>query len=188
MARPEAARVVSVLTAHTARVPDDVLASARGLMDAAFDDFEDDDWSHALGGEHAYVVVDGQVVAHGSLVRRHCYLGADLRPLRLGYVEAVAVHPDHQRRGLGSAVMAALEELAPAFDLLALGASDEGRAMYDARGWVPWRGTLHVLGPRGVERTAEEEGYVLVRAGALALVELDLDARLACDWREGDVW
>lgn len=188
MARPEAARVVSVLTAHTARVPDDVLASARGLMDAAFDDFEDDDWSHALGGEHAYVVVDGQVVAHGSLVRRHCYLGADLRPLRLGYVEAVAVHPAHQRRGLGSAVMAALEELAPAYDLLALGASDEGRPMYDARGWVPWRGSLHALGPSGVERTAEEEGYVLVLPGDLALDALDLDAPLTCDWREGDVW
>lgn len=179
-------RAVEVTTAHTARVPGDVLAGARALMDRAFDDFEDEDWSHALGGEHALVVEDRRVVAHGCVVLRRFLLGE--RVLRVGYVEAVAVEPDLQRQGLGTAVMAALERLAPAYDLLALGASDEGRPMYDARGWVPWRGPLHVLGPSGVERTAEEEGYVLVLAGALALDALDLDAPLTCDWREGDVW
>ena len=178
--------MVSLLTAHTARVPTDLLGSARALMDRAFDDFEDEDWSHAIGGEHALVVEDGRVVAHGCVVLRRFLSGE--RVLRVGYVEAVAVEPDRQRQGLGTAVMAALEQLAPAYDLLALGASDEGRAMYDARGWVPWRGPLSVLGPTGVVRTAEEEGYVLVLRGSVDLADLDLDAELTCDWREGDVW
>lgn len=175
-----------VITAHTARVPADVLAGSRALMDLAFDDFEDEDWNHALGGEHAWAAEDGRVVAHGSLVLRRCYLGDDEggRVLRVGYVEAVAVHPEHQRRGLGGAVMAALEQLAPAYDLLALGASDAGRPMYGARGWVPWRGTLHVLGPSGRVRCDEEEGHVLVHSAD----GLDLDAPLTCDWRDGDVW
>ena len=34
-----------VITAHTARVPADVLAGSRELMDLAFDDFEDEDSS-----------------------------------------------------------------------------------------------------------------------------------------------
>lgn len=178
--------MVRVTTAHTARVPEPLLASARALMDRAFDDFEDDDWAHALGGEHAMVVDGGRVLAHGSLVRRHCYPGLPVgeRMLRVGYVEAVATDLAHQRRGYGTAVMAALESLGPAYDLLALGASDEGRRLYDARGWVPWRGPLSVLGPRGVERTEEEDGYVLV----LGAAGHDLDEPLACDWRDGDVW
>ncbi len=75
-----------VITAHTARVPADVLAGSRELMDLAFDDFEDEDWNHALGGEHAWALEDGRVVAHGSLVLRRCYLGDDEggRVLRVG--------------------------------------------------------------------------------------------------------
>jgi aminoglycoside 2'-N-acetyltransferase I len=176
--------VVSVETGHTARVPAEVLAQGRGLMADSFNNYSDDDWTHALGGEHAWIVEDGRLVAHGSVVQRHCYLGEELRVLRVGYVESVAVHPDRQRRGLGSAVMAALEALAPAYDLLALSASSKGRLLYDARGWVPWRGTLHVLAPAGRTHLPEEEGGVMV----LHHDGIDLDAPLTCDWREGDVW
>jgi aminoglycoside 2'-N-acetyltransferase I len=176
---------VEVRTAHTARVPAEVLAQGRALMALAFNSYSDDDWTHALGGEHAYVVEDGRLVAHGSVVQRHCYHGHDAaRVLRVGYVESVAVHPDRQRQGLGHAVMAALEELAPAYDLLALSSSSRGRVLYNARGWVPWRGTLHVLGPDGPVHLPDEEGGVLV----LGADALDLDAPLACDWRECDVW
>jgi aminoglycoside 2'-N-acetyltransferase I len=41
-----------------------------------------------------------------------------------------------------------------------------------------------VLGPRGVEPTRDDEGHVLVLGGS----DLDLDAGLTCDWRDGDVW
>lgn len=161
------------------------LADARRLMDLAFGDFSDDDWEHALGGLHVVVRegdgIDG-VVAHGSLVPRRMLVSG--RPVRCGYVEAVAVHPDRQRRGLGARVMAELEALAPGYDLLALSSSAAGLPFYRARGWVPWRGPTAVLAPTGIELTPEEDGSVFV----LHHGDLDLRARIACDWRVGDVW
>ena len=77
-----------LVLAPTAHVGDDLLAGARALMDLAFDDLEDDDWEHALGGVHALVVDDDRVLAHGSVVlRRLLHAG---RALRCGYVEARA--------------------------------------------------------------------------------------------------
>ena len=147
MVAPEAAGLVSPLLAHTAILGARVLAEARRLMDACFDDFADADWSHALGGMHAVVVDAGVLVAHGSLVQRRLLHGD--RSLCCGYVEAVAVHPDHRGRGLGHTVMVALESLAPAYDVLALSASDAGFGLYRSLGWQPWRGPYAVLGPAG---------------------------------------
>lgn len=92
-----------------------MLATARELMDAAFaGGFTDDDWAHALGGRHAWVGgASGTVVAHGSLVPRRMWVGED--QVEVGDVEAGAVRPDLARRGLGGAVMAALEQHAPAY-------------------------------------------------------------------------
>ncbi|MEV7428592.1 GNAT family N-acetyltransferase [Nocardioides sp. NPDC092400] len=191
MGAPPAAPVVTVL-AHTAHLAAADLAAARALVDAAFDDFTDADWSHALGGMHALVRVDGVLVAHGSLVQRRLLVGAGAgeRSLRCGYVEAVATHPGQRRRGHATAVMAALEGLAAAYDLLALSSSDAGAGLYRGRGWVPWRGPTSVLGPRGRERTADDDGstYVLCGPDPSGVRPLDLDLPLACDWREGDVW
>nr|WP_307828095.1 GNAT family N-acetyltransferase [Nocardioides sp. SYSU D00038] len=168
---------------HTAELSADELTRARALMDASFDDFGDHDWEHGLGGMHALVEDDGVLVAHGSLVMRRLVAGG--RSLRTGYVEAVAVAPTHRGRGLGHEVMAALEALAPAYDLLALSSSDEGLPLYRSRGWTAWRGRTSVLGPTGVEPTPDDDGSVLVLGGPDGL---DLDDDLACDWREGDVW
>ena len=41
-----------VTVRHTAQLSSDDLAEARALCDAAFDDFGDADWEHALGGLH----------------------------------------------------------------------------------------------------------------------------------------
>ena len=168
---------------HTAELTPAELAEARALMGLAFDDFTDHDWGHALGGVHALVVEDGSLVAHGSLVaRRLLHQG---RSLRCGYVEAVAVHPAARRRGLASVVMTSLEELAPAYDVLALSASELGVPLYVARGWSPWRGPSSVMTPEGLVATPEDDGSVYVLPGS---APVDLDAPIACDWRDGDVW
>ena len=166
-------------TAHLA--PGD-LAAARDLMDASFADFTDDDWDHALGGLHALVRRDGALVGHGAVVQRRLLVRG--RSLRCGYVEAVAVDPVHRRCGIGTAVMAELETLAPGYDLLALSASDAGARLYESRGWRHWRGPSSVLGPTGPQPTPDDDGAILV----LARADLDLDAPIACDWRDGDVW
>ena len=170
---------------HTAHVPRRTLAAARTLLDDAFHgDFDDADWDHALGGLHALARDDGDLVGHGAVIQRRLLHRG--RALRTGYVEAVAVAPAHRRSGIASAVMARLEDVVRgAYDLGALGATDDGAALYTARGWQCWRGPTSVLGPSGTVRTPDDDGAVLVLPGA---VPLDLDGTLTCDWRDGDVW
>ncbi|MCW2812977.1 MAG: GCN5-related N-acetyltransferase [Nocardioides sp.] len=169
----------------TARLSAADREQVRDLMDAAFTDFSDHDWAHALGGLHSTARVDGVLVAHGALVQRRLLLGGvDGRSLRCGYVEAVAVDPTRCRQGIGSAVMADLEGLAEGYDVLALSSSAAGVPFYEARGWHLWRGPSAVLAPTGWQDTPEEDGAIYVLGGT----DLDLDAAIACDWREGDVW
>jgi len=44
-----------------------------------------------------------------------------------------------------------------------------------------------VAAPQGRERTAEEDGSILVLRTP-ATGELELTASITCDWRSGDVW
>ena len=72
-----------------------------------------------------------------------------------------------------------------AYDLGALGATDEAAAFYAARGWRRWEGPTSALTPAGIVRTEEDDGCVYVLPLA---VPLDLSDDLICDWREGDAW
>ncbi len=168
--------------AHTADLDGAALQAARALLDDAFEgDFFRDDWEHALGGMHALLWEDGELVAHAAVVMRR--LVHDGRALRAGYVEGVGVRPDRRRRGHGGAVMEAVERIVRgAYDLGALGATDEAVALYTKRGWRRWEGRLSALTPSGVARTPDEEGAVYV------LGDLDVTGELTCDWRDGDVW
>jgi aminoglycoside 2'-N-acetyltransferase I len=171
--------------AHTGDLDAQTLERIRGLMDVVFpDDFEEHDWEHALGGMHALIEEDGAPVAHASLVmRRIVHQG---RALRAGYVEAVGVHPEHRRKGLGGAVMEPLERIVRnAYDLGALGATDEAIPMYAGRGWKLWQGETYALTPDGVARTEEEDDCIFVLPAGAAL---DLTGSLTCDWRDGSVW
>ena len=95
--------------AHTAQLDPSVLDAARLMVFEAFGDghFDEVDWGHALGGMHAVVHEDGELVGHGSVVRRSILHAG--RAWRVGYVEAVGVAATARRRGHGAAVMGALE-------------------------------------------------------------------------------
>ena len=168
---------------HTSDLTAAELRQIRGLLDLAFDDFTEDDWQHGLGGTHALVRVEGELVAVAAMVRRRFHL--DGRPVRCGYVESVATHPDHRRQGHASAAMSLLESLAGTYDLLALSATEDGFGLYESRRWELWQGHTSVQTPRGRVATPGDDGSVFVRAGDQPL---DLDGELTCDWREGDVW
>jgi len=157
----------------------------RALLDDAFDEeITDDDYEHALGGMHALVWEGRELIAHGSVVMRRLLHGG--RALRTGYVEGVAVRADRRRRGHGATVMAALERvIRGAYEIGALGATDEAAHFYTARGWQLWTGTASVIAPGGIERTEQEEGYIYLLQLS---TELTPDGDLACDWRGGDVW
>ena len=178
------AGVPTVRTAHTADLDPATLAAARALLDGVFGGLDDHDWEHALGGVHALVYEGDDLVAHGSVVMRRLLHGG--RALRAGYVEGVGVRADRRRRGLGAAVMRPLERVIhSAYELGALGSTDEALDFYAQLGWERWRGRTFALTPGGVVRTADEDGGIhVLRAGA----PLDLDGELTCDWRDGDPW
>jgi aminoglycoside 2'-N-acetyltransferase I len=176
-----AARIV---IAHTSDLDTQARRAARGLLDQAFDDMTDEDWEHALGGVHALAWMGAELVGHASVVQRRLLYGG--HALRTGYVEGVAVRSDRRREGIGAGMMSQLERvIRTAYDLGALGASDEGAGLYASRGWLRWLGPTSVLTPDGIVHTAEDDGFVYVLPVA---VELDLTADLTCDWREGDPW
>jgi aminoglycoside 2'-N-acetyltransferase I len=179
------AAVAELRTAHTADLDPATIKAARGLLDETFHgEATEADWEHALGGVHA-LVCDGPVlIGHASVIQRR--LLHQGRALRAGYVEAVAVHPDRQGEGHGAALMGALERvLHGAYDLGALGSTDEGAGFYTARGWKLWQGPSSALTPTGIRPTPEADGCLYVFELA---VPLDLAGELTCDWRDGDVW
>ncbi len=161
------------------------MRGGRALLDEVFgEEMTDEDWEHGLGGMHALVWEDGRVIGHASVVQRRLLHGG--RALRTGYVECVAVRADRRRRGHGGAMMEALERvIRGAYELGALGASDEGAALYAARGWRHWQGATWGLTPTGPVRTAEEDGDVFVMEVS---APLELTGDLTCDWRDGDLW
>ena len=176
--------MVPVQTAHTSEVDPVVLAAARSLLYEVFDDMTEHDWEHSLGGVHALAWKGDDLVGHAAVIQRRLVHGG--RALRVGYVEGVAVRASCRRRGHGAAMMEALERVVRgAYDLGALGATDEAADFYAGRGWKRWQGPTSALTPAGVERTEDDDGGVHVLPAA---VPLDLAGELTCDWRDGDVW
>jgi aminoglycoside 2'-N-acetyltransferase I len=168
---------------QTAALTSEQQRTIRELLDLAFDgDFSDADWSHALGGMHVLAWEGEVLVGHAAVVERHLATGT--KTLRVGYVEALAVHPDWRRRGIGDRMMERVEQVIPAtYDLGALAATDHSLHLYERRGWVEWRGPLSTQTPAGAVATPQETVHVL-----LGDVAVDLDAGLMCDWRDGDAW
>jgi aminoglycoside 2'-N-acetyltransferase I len=178
------ARVTELRTAHTADLDTGTLKAARALLYDVFDDMTEQDWEHALGGVHALVWEGDELIGHASVIQRRLLHGG--RALRAGYIEGVGVRADRRGRGHGGAMMDSLERVVrAAYDLGALGATDEAAGFYAGRGWKQWRGPTSALTPSGIVRTEDEDGGIYV----LPLVaRLDLSRELTCDWRDGDVW
>ena len=175
------------------RIPSSALADGeieaiRTILFAAFGDdpeeaFTEADWDHALGGMHVVAEIGGRIVAHASVVPRELHVAG--RMLATGYVEAVAVRPDEQGRGHGTAVMRDVAEIVATYELGALGTGEHG--FYERLGWRTWRGPSSVRTPSGERATPEDDGYLMVLATPTS-PPLDLDAPISCEWRPGDVW
>jgi len=161
----------------------------RALMTVAFgadedERFTDDDWEHSIGGVHFVLDDDAEIVGHASVVEREIHVGG--RPLRTGYVEAVAMAPARQRSGLGTRLMVDVGLLIrDRFELGVLGTGSHH--FYERLGWRTWAGPSFVRTAEGDRRTPDEDGDILVLVTPTSPV-LDLDAPISCDWRPGDVW
>ena len=164
------------------------VAEIRSLMERAFGDgeeaFAEEDWTHALGGLHLVLDLDGEVVTHAAVVERRLHLGE--RPVQAGYVEAVATAPGRENLGFGSLVMEAVNaHIRATFELGALGTGRH--RFYERLGWVTWRGPAYVRTPDGPRRTPDDEGYILVLRTPTS-PPFDLDEPIACEPRVGEDW
>ena len=173
-------------TAPTADLAPAELGRLRTFLDTAYAGrFDDDDWSHALGGVHVLATVGGEPAGHAAVVVRQLIVGGET--LRTGFVEAVATAAELRGRGVGSAVMTEVERLVRGgFELGALASSQQGLRLYTGRGWLRWRGPTAALTPDGVVDTPDEAVFVLPTPATPA--PLDTTGRLVCDWRRGDLW
>lgn len=171
--------------AHTAQLSRAELAAIGALLYDAFgDEMTEEDRQHALGGMHALLWEDGELIGHASVIQRQLLHAG--RTFRTGYVEGVAVRPDRQRRGHGGALIAAIDPLVRGgYELGALGATDAAAGLYEAHGWRRWRGPTAALTPDGIVPTPHEDGSIYVLE---VEAQLDLDGELVCDWRAGDAW
>ena len=161
------------------------LEAMRAMFAAAWGGgFTDEDWAHTFGGVHVLRSADGELVSHGAVAERTLWL--DGRPLRVGYLEAVASWPQHQGRGHATAVVEELDDIVR--EGYELGGLSTGRLrFYERLGWLPWRGTLAVRTRGGDLPTPNERNAIMVLPTA-RVPDPDLDASLVCDWRTGDVW
>jgi len=177
--------MTELVLAHTGQLEPTALATARQLLEDAFaGELTDHDWEHCLGGVHALLWEGAELVGHAALIQRRLLHRG--RALRAGYVEGVGVHPAARRQRHGARMMAALEQVARnAYELAALGATEEATAFYAGRGWRRWQGPTSALTPAGVVRTEAEDGWIYVLPLS---AELELQGELVCDWRDGDVW
>jgi len=177
--------IVTLNQAPTDALSDALRAELRLLLDVAFEGrCSNDDWHHALGGVHVWLSDAGRVISHASVVERS--LVCSSRRLQVGYVEGVATAAAHRRKGYGSIVMTRVGEIIA--DRYALGALSTGTpALYAKLGWERWCGATFVDGPHGRERTANEDGGIMVLRTRRS-PHLDLDGDIACDWRPGDAW
>ena len=159
---------------HTAALDAAVLGAARDLLDVVFaGELTDEDWEHSVGGMHAIAWRGNQLVGHASVIQRRLLHNG--RALRTGYVEGVGVHPEWQRHGIGGRMMDALEQIIDAaYDIGALGATDEAVSLYTPRGWVRWLGRASAITPSGVVHTPDEEGCIYVLPCS---TELDVSRR-----------
>jgi aminoglycoside 2'-N-acetyltransferase I len=164
------------------------IAVVRAVLRDAFvgdgEGFTDEDWAHALGGIHFLLEEDGAIVAHAAVVERELHAGT--RPIRAGYVEAVATRPDAQRLGHGTRLMHDVNDhIRATFQLGALSAASP--AFYARLGWDPWLGATAVRTAAGEVRTPADDGAVFVLMTPSS-PPLDRHAVLSCPWRSGDVW
>jgi aminoglycoside 2'-N-acetyltransferase I len=180
----EEADVIELRTVHTADLDTAARSAIRVLMDDAFGGVSDDTFENVLGGVHALLGEDGELIGHASVVQRRLLHGG--RALRTGYIEGVAVRQDRRRRGHGAAMMSVLERVVrSAYQLGALGASVDGGRLYASRGWQLWQGPSSALTPQGLRRTADKDGWIYVLPVS---VPVDVSGELVCDWRPGSVW
>lgn len=132
--------------------------------------------THVLGYVH------GQLVSHALWLDRRIRVG-DGAWFTVAYVEGVATHPGHRRRGYGEAVMRRLQEDIADYPLGVLSPAVE--PWYLELGWERWQGRLWI--DKDGERE-ETVGETVLIYRTPRTESLDLALPLLAEWRPFELW
>jgi aminoglycoside 2'-N-acetyltransferase I len=125
----------------------------------------------------------GQLVSHALWVTRWLQVDNN-QMLRTAYIEAVATENAYRGLGYASAIMKRVAEEIQAYELGAL--SPFNVAYYERLGWELWRGPLYIRTEAGLVRTPGDGEVMIFRLPSTP--DLDLNAPLSAEWREGELW
>ena len=141
---------------------------------------------------HVLARLNKRLVGHAMIVARWLQAGNNSL-MQTAYVEFVATSPSHQGKGIGSAVMRNIAEVAgkEGYEVAALCPADTG--LYTHLGWEFWQGDLFIRPPGNAKKetpalipTPEERVMILRLPGTPSL---DLGQSLSAEWREGgELW
>ena len=134
-------------------------------------------------GLHVLAIDADQVMGHAVVTTRWLQPGA-APPLRTAYVDAVASSPDHQRRGIGSAVMHHLATVVTDYEIACL--ETEEPEFYQRLGWEEWRGPLGGRSDTGLLPTPDQRGVMILRLPLTP--RLDLDEQLTIEVTPFRIW
>jgi aminoglycoside 2'-N-acetyltransferase I len=178
---------VDYVVADSAHVDAATRLEARSLWDRAFGDrFDEHDAGHAYGGVHVLAREEGRLIGHASAVPRRISFGD--RPWRtIGYVEAVAVDPAHQRRGIGRNIMQALHVEIESRWPVAMLSTGRATEFYRSLGWERWRGLSYTRTASGSTVPDGEHGGLMILRIDREVVP-DLAVAVTCEDRSGDAW
>lgn len=186
-ARPGSARpVAEFVVVGSEQLDESSRGALRVLWERAFGGrFSDHDAEHAYGGVHVLAREGSRIVAHASAVPRSIRFGDD--PWRsVGYVEAVATHPERQGEGLGRRVMEQLHQEIAGRWPLALLSTGRATGFYELLGWERWCGLSYTWTATGPVADNEHGGLMILRLDSSLVPDLSVD--VTCEDRPGDAW
>jgi aminoglycoside 2'-N-acetyltransferase I len=167
----------------TRDLPEAELAAVVAMCELAYDEPLAGLFALYEPGTHLIGRLASLIVSHVMWVTRWLQ-PAGQEPMRTAYVELVASHPSHQGRGYASRLMAAAPgHFQSDYRLAALSPADT--SLYGRLGWEFWRGPLFIRRDGQLLPTPEERVMVLPLPST---PQLDLDAPLSAEWREGEIW
>lgn len=177
--------IPTLSTIRTIELDDTSRAEIVRLCIAAHDeqDFENLFSYLPADGLHVVAFEDEQLVGHAVVTTRWLQPGKR-RLLRTAYVDAVAVSPEHQGRGIGSAVVAYLATAVDGYEIACL--ETERQAFYERLGWEEWRGPLAGRSQEGLIPTPDQQGIMILRLPATP--SLDLNEQLTIEANPSRIW
>ncbi len=178
--------VVEIVVADSDQIDAMSRMALRTLWDRAFGDrFSDHDAEHAYGGVHVLAREGTRLIGHASAIPRRIRFGD--QPWRtIGYVEAVATHPECQGEGIGRRTMETLQEEVYSRWPVALLSTGSATGFYKLLGWERWHGLSYTKTATGTVPDREHGGLMILRLDRSVVP--DLSVGVTCEDRTGDAW